>query len=32
VRDLVGAGLLRRHGPFVLPTHAALRFDRLAMV
>jgi hypothetical protein len=30
VRDLVGAGLLRREGASVLPTLAALRFDRLA--
>ena len=31
VRDLAGSGLLHRHGPFVLPTRAALRFDRLAL-
>ena len=29
VRDLIAADLLRRHGPFVVPTRAALRFDRL---
>jgi hypothetical protein len=29
VRDLRGAGLLHRHGDFVLPTRAALRFDQL---
>lgn len=29
VRELVAAGLLRRHGPFVVPTRAALRFDQL---
>lgn len=29
VRDLVAAGLLRRSGPLVLPTRAALRFDEL---
>ena len=29
VRDLVGAGLLHRDEPFVLPTRAALRFDEL---
>jgi hypothetical protein len=29
VRDLVGAGLLRRSGELVLPTRAALRFDEL---
>lgn len=29
VRDLVGAGLLRREGASVLPTLAALRFERL---
>lgn len=29
VRDLVGAGLLRRSGELVLPTRAALRFDQL---
>jgi hypothetical protein len=31
LRDLVGSGLLHRHGAFVLPTRAALRFDRLAV-
>lgn len=30
VRDLTGAGLLRREGATVLPTRAALHFDRLA--
>jgi hypothetical protein len=29
VRDLAGAGLLHRHGAFVLPTRAALRFSQL---
>ncbi len=29
VRDLGGAGLLRRHGDLVLPTRAALRFNEL---
>ena len=29
VRDLVSVGLLHRHGAFVLPTRAALHFDRL---
>jgi hypothetical protein len=29
IRDLVGGGLLRCHGPFVLPTRAALYFSRL---
>jgi hypothetical protein len=29
VRDLVGAGLVHRHGPFVFPTRAAVRFDEL---
>ena len=29
LRDLVGSGLLHCHGAFVLPTRAALRFDRL---
>jgi hypothetical protein len=29
VRDLVGAGLLHRAGPFVVPSRAALHFDRL---
>jgi len=31
LHDLVGSGLLHRHGAFVLPTRAALRFDRLAV-
>lgn len=30
MRDLTGAGLLRREGATVLPTRAALYFDRLA--
>jgi hypothetical protein len=30
VRDLTGAGLLRQEGATVLPTLAALHFDRLA--
>jgi hypothetical protein len=30
VRDLTGVGLLRREGASVLPTRAALHFDRLA--
>jgi hypothetical protein len=29
IRDLVGAGLLHRHGAFVFATHAAVRFDEL---
>lgn len=29
VHDLTRAGLLHRHGAFVLPTRAALRFDQL---
>jgi hypothetical protein len=29
VRELVGAGLLHRHGQFVMPTRAALYFERL---
>ena len=29
MRDLVGAGLLRCQGAYVLPTNAALYFDRL---
>ena len=29
VRDLVGVGLLHRQGAFVLPTRAALCFERL---
>jgi hypothetical protein len=31
IRDLVGGGLLHCHGPFVLPTRAALYFSRLEM-
>ena len=31
VRDLVGGGLLHCHGPFVLPTRAALYFASLEM-
>jgi hypothetical protein len=30
MRDLTGIGLLRREGASVLPTRAALHFDRLA--
>jgi hypothetical protein len=30
IRDLVGVGLLRCEGASVLPTRAALHFDRLA--
>ena len=30
VRGLAGSGLLHCHGPFVLPTRAALRFNRIA--
>jgi hypothetical protein len=30
MRDLTGVGLLRREGATVLPTRAALHFDRLA--
>ena len=30
IRDLVGAGLLHRHGPFVFATHAAVRLNELA--
>lgn len=30
LQDLTGAGLLRREGATVLPTKAALHFDRLA--
>lgn len=30
LRDLTGVGLLRREGASVLPTRAALHFDRLA--
>jgi hypothetical protein len=29
VRDLIGAGLVHRHGMFVFPTRAAVRFDEL---
>jgi hypothetical protein len=29
VRDLAGAGLIHRHGPFVFATRAAVRFDEL---
>ena len=29
IRDLAGAGLLHRHGPFVFATRAAVRFDEL---
>jgi hypothetical protein len=29
IRELVGGGLLQCHGPFVLPTRAALYFARL---
>jgi hypothetical protein len=29
IRELAGAGLLHRHGPFVFPTRAAVRFDEL---
>lgn len=32
VRDLAGAGLLRREGESVLPTRAALRFQELTDV
>jgi hypothetical protein len=31
LRDLVAAGLLHRHGPFVFATRAAVRFDQLAL-
>jgi hypothetical protein len=31
IRDLVGAGLLHRHGAFVFATHAAVRLNELAM-
>ena len=30
VRELIGAGLLRRSGELVLPTRAALRFNELS--
>jgi hypothetical protein len=29
IRDLVGAGLVHRHGQFVFATRAAVRFDEL---
>lgn len=29
IRDLVGAGLLHRHGSFVFATHAAVRLNEL---
>ena len=29
VRELVGAGLVHRHGAFVFPTRSAVRFDEL---
>ncbi len=29
IRDLVGAGLLHRHGAFLFATRAAVRFDEL---
>lgn len=29
IRDLAGVGLLHRHDSFVVPTHAALRFNEL---
>lgn len=31
LRDLVAAGLLHRHGPFVFATRAAVRFDELSL-
>jgi hypothetical protein len=31
LRDLTAAGLLHRHGPFVLATRAAVRFDELKL-
>ena len=30
VRDLVAAGLVHRHGPFLFATRAAVRFDDLS--
>jgi hypothetical protein len=29
IRDLTRAGLLHRHGPFMIPTRAAVRFNEL---
>jgi hypothetical protein len=31
VRELVGAGLIHRHGDFLAPARAALYFERLGM-
>jgi hypothetical protein len=31
IRDLVGTGLVHRHGPFLFATRAAARFDELAI-
>ena len=31
IRDLAGAGLIHRHGPFVFATRAAVRFDERAI-
>lgn len=31
IRELVGGGLLQCHGPFVIPTRAALYYARLEM-
>jgi hypothetical protein len=31
IRDLVGAGLVHRHGPFLFASRAAVRFDELAI-
>lgn len=31
IRDLVGAGLVHRHGQFLFATRAAARFDELAL-
>lgn len=31
IRELVGGGLLQCHGPFVIPTRAALYFSSLEM-